>query len=33
MRNPIAKAVRKIRPQIVKTKKGKESYTRKGLER
>lgn len=32
MRNPIAKAVRKIRPQIVKAKKGKGSYTRKRFE-
>lgn len=33
MRNPVAKAVRKIRPQIVRAKKGKGSYTRKGLDR
>ena len=32
MRNPVAKAVRKILPRIVKTKKGKGSYTRKGRE-
>lgn len=32
MRNPVAKAVRKIRPQIVRAKKGKGAYTRKGFE-